>query len=209
MTHAYERTILDYVAGNVGSMLQTATCVYAYQPQDFLYMFRSSKVAHGIEDASPKYLVGMSGVELFWQVVREKEGREANSCPWGAFGYGADYWTGWTLARYQWHSGRTFNQILKVATYDDFLSLYPTLHEAPDEKSLETLDAWFARRPSSIKLARERRGLTQEELAQESGVSVNTIRAYERKAKDPARARYDIIEDLAFALKIPAIELVD
>jgi DNA-binding XRE family transcriptional regulator len=208
MIYAYERDILDYVAGNVGSMLQTATRVYHYPAHDFLYQFCSSKVARGVEDASPKYLVGMSGVELFWQVIHEKEGREANSCPWAPLGYTLDYWIGWTLARYQWHSGRPFHQILAAISYDDFAALYPTLHEAPDEKSYEVLDGWFARRPSPVLTLRKQRGLTQLELAQRSGVATSTLRALEQNKTDPHCARYSTLHSLAQVLRVNIEDLL-
>jgi len=51
--------------------------------------------------------------------------------------------------------------------------------------------------------------LTQEELANESGVSLNTIRAYERKGKDINKAQFDIMLRLAKALKCDITELLD
>ena len=52
-------------------------------------------------------------------------------------------------------------------------------------------------------------GLTQEELARESEVSLNTIRAYERKSKDLNKASFEIIMGLARALKCDISELYD
>lgn len=51
--------------------------------------------------------------------------------------------------------------------------------------------------------------LTQEELAKESSVSLNTIRAYERKSKDINKAQIDIVLRLAKALKCDITELLD
>ena len=52
-------------------------------------------------------------------------------------------------------------------------------------------------------------GLTQEELANESGVSLNTIKAYERKSKDLNKAQFDIVTRLAKALKCDISELIN
>ena len=60
-----------------------------------------------------------------------------------------------------------------------------------------------------IKKARTDAGLTQEELSLASNVSLNTIRAYERKSKDLNKARIDIVINLAKALKCDVIELLD
>ena len=51
--------------------------------------------------------------------------------------------------------------------------------------------------------------MTQEELAHESGVSLNTIRAYERKSKDINKAQIDIVLRLAKALRCDITELLD
>ena len=60
-----------------------------------------------------------------------------------------------------------------------------------------------------IKEMRLKKQLTQEELADESGVSLNTIRAYERKGKDINKAQFDIVLRLAKALKCDIIELLN
>lgn len=62
---------------------------------------------------------------------------------------------------------------------------------------------------SKLKIVRRYCGLTQEKLAGESGVSLNTIRAYERKGKDLNKAQFDIVLRLAKALKCDITELLD
>ena len=51
--------------------------------------------------------------------------------------------------------------------------------------------------------------MTQDELAAESGVSVNTIKAYERKSKDLNKAQFDIVMKLVKALKCEFSDLVE
>ena len=51
--------------------------------------------------------------------------------------------------------------------------------------------------------------MTQAELADESGVSLNTIRAYERKSKDLNKAQFDIILKLSKALKCEVSDLTE
>ena len=84
-----------------------------------------------------------------------------------------------------------------------------TLHEADIEKSYEVLDAHFEKSECKLKTARRHCGLTQEELAHESGVSLNTIRAYERKSKDINKAQIDIVLRLTKALRCDISELLD
>ena len=113
------------------------------------------------------------------------------------------------LTHYQWYSNRTFKSILDTVSYDELVGLYGTLHEADIQKSYEVLDAHFAKNESKLKIARKHCGLTQEALANESGVSLNTIRAYERKSKNLNKAGFDIVMRLAKALKCDVSELFD
>ena len=69
--------------------------------------------------------------------------------------------------------------------------------------------AILERNESKLKTARKHCGLTQEDLANESGVSLNTIRAYERKSKDINKAQSDIVLRLARALKCNMTDLLD
>ena len=89
------------------------------------------------------------------------------------------------------------------------LGLYETLHEADTEKSYEVLDAHFKKSDSNLKTVRRHCGLTQEELAEVSGVSLNTIRAYERKSKDLNKAQLDTVMRLAKTLKCGITELMN
>ena len=109
------------------------------------------------------------------------------------------------LAHYQWYSGRTFKSILDTISYRDLLGLYGTLHEADIQKSYEVLDTHFLNTESKLKTMRKRCGL----LAKVADVSVNTIRAYERKSKDLNKAQFDIIMRLARALKCDISDLLD
>lgn len=117
------------------------------------------------------------------------------------------YWVGWMLTHYQWYSGRTFKNILDTVSFNELLSLYGTLHEADISKSYEVMDEHFKRSESKLKRIRKQCGMTQEALANESGVSLNTIRAYERKSKNLNKAQLDIIINLAKALKCEVTDL--
>ncbi len=71
------------------------------------------------------------------------------------------------------------------------------------------MDAHFANNESKLKTTGKHCGLTQEVLANESGVFLNTIRAHERKSMDLNKAQFDIVMRLAKALKCEAPELLE
>lgn len=77
------------------------------------------------------------------------------------------------------------------------------------QKSYEVLDYRFALAESRLKSMRRRRNLTQEELADASGVSVNTIRAYERKAKYINKGQVKIVLRLAKVLQCDIEDILE
>ncbi len=208
-THAYSPLYLSKASRAVGNMLHDAVVEFGMDGEDFLKRFIQSDVAEEIESGNPKYIAGKSGLELFLEVMEKTTGKAYDTELVESYERSPVYWVGWMLTHYQWYSGRTFKSILDTVPYNELLGLYGTLHEADIEKSYEVLDAHFEKSESKLKTARKHCGLTQEELAHESGVSLNTIRAYERKGKDINKAQFDIVLRLAKALKCDITELLD
>ena len=208
-THAYSPLYLSKASRAVGNMLHDAVVEFGMDGEDFLKRFIQSDVAKEIESGNPKYIAGKSGLELFLEVMEKTTGKAYDTNLIESYERSPVYWVGWMLTHYQWYSGRTFKSILDTVPYNELLGLYGTLHEADIEKSYEVLDAHFEKSESKLKTARKHCGLTQEELAGESGVSLNTIRAYERKGKDINKAQFDIVLRLAKALKCDITELLD
>ena len=208
-THAYSQLYLSKASRAVGNMLHDAVVGFGMDGEDFLKRFIQSDIAEEIESGNPKYIAGKSGLELFLEVMEKTTGKAYDTNFIESYERSPVYWVGWMLTHYQWYSGRTFKSILDTVPYNELLGLYGTLHEADIEKSYEVLDAHFEKSESKLKTARRHCGLTQEELAHESGVSLNTIRAYERKSKDINKAQIDIVLRLAKALRCDITELLD
>ena len=208
-THAYSQLYLSKASRTVGNMLHDAVLEFGIDGSDFLKRFIQSDVAEQFESGNPKYIAGKSGLELYLEVMEKTTGKSYDAEIIENYERSPEYWVGWVLTHYQWYSGRTFKSILDTVPYDEIIGLYGTLHEADVQKSYEVLDAHFANRKSKLKIIRRKCGLTQEALAIESGVSLNTIRAYEHKSKDINKAQFDIVMRLAKALKCDVSELFD
>ena len=208
-THAYNQLYLNKSSRAVGNMLHDAVLEFGMDGTDFLKRFIQSDVAEQIESGNPKYIAGKSGLELFLEVMEKTTGQVYTTDSIENYDRSDVYWVGWILTHYQWYSGHSFKSILDTISYNELIGLYGTLHEADIGKSYEVLDAHFSKSESKLKIARKRCGLTQEALANESGVSLNTIRAYERKSKDLNKAQFDIVMRLAKTLKCDVSELLE
>ena len=208
-TRAYDQLYLNKASRAIGNMLHDAVLEHGMDGTEFLKRFIQSNVAEQFENGNPKYIAGKSGLELFIEVMEKTSGESYTSDLIESYDRSDVYWVGWVLTHYQWYSCRTFKSILDAVPFDELMGLYGTLHEADIHKSYEVLDLHFANRESKLKLARKHCGITQEALANESGVSLNTIRAYEQKSKDLNKASFDIVMRLAKALKCDVSELLN
>jgi len=209
MIHVYSQLYLNKSSRAIGNMLHDAVLEFGMDGTDFLKRFIQSDIAEQIESGNPKYIAGKSGLELFIEVMEKTNGESYTTELIESYDRSNVYWVGWMLTHYQWYSGRTFKNILDTVPYDELLGLYKTLHEADIQKSYEVLDAHFVKSESKLKTARKHCGLTQEALANKSGVSLHTIRAYERKSKDLNKAQFDTVMRLARALKCNVTELFE
>lgn len=208
-THAYSPLYLNKATRAIGNMLHDAVQEFDIDGTDFLKRFIQSEVAEQFENGNPKYIAGKSGLDLFVEVMEKTNGKVYDTVLIESYERSSDYWVGWLLAHYQWYSGRSFRSILETIPYEELTGLYDTLHEADIQKSYEVLDMHFANSESKLKNLRKKCGLTQEELSRESEVSLNTIRAYERKSKDLNKASFEIIMRLVKTLKCDVSELYD
>ena len=206
--HAYDEMYMGRAARTLGNMMHAAVINENLDGDAVLQQFIQSGIAEEFGNGNPKYVAGKSGSELFMDVQLSTEGHCENIAV-EHYDRTAAYWAGWMLARYQWYSGKDFADILDTVTFQDFLYLYPTMHEAAPEKCYKVLDMHFEHLPSRLKTIRKRRHLTQEALASNAGVSLNTIRAYERRSKDINKAQADILRRLSKTLGCSIEDLLD
>lgn len=213
MTHAYSESYLDDAMQNLGDMMDYALVDCGYAPDEFFSWFISSGIAAKIENGNPKYLAGMSGVELAREVVflttdsyptQERIIKDFAS---------REYWAGWILAYYQWHSGLTFSDIAgNGLSLSEVLSLY-ILHEADQSKFVDTANDIIARnkleKQSKLTIVRKARGFTQGELAQASGVTLRMIQLYEQRQNDINKAQAGTLLSLARSLGCEMQDLLE
>lgn len=108
-------------------------------------MFITVGLAEQFGSGVPKYISGMSGTELVWEVVNCSGQERELPEPAIEYDYSPEYWCGWILAYYQWRTGRSFKNIMQHITMREILKLYPTLHEASEEKFVDNLNRMILR----------------------------------------------------------------
>ena len=184
MIRAYHESYLSEAMNGMGAMLDYAVNACGEDLRLFYARFLSSSVAQQLERGNPRYLSGLSGVELAG-IVAEQTGRPLNAAePLIDMG-SPEYWTGWALAYLQWFHHLSFKALQAAGVGAmSLLEKYPALHEADLSKvvsfSLRAIESYRAGHGNPLKRFRKSIHLTQQDLAGQSGISLRAIRAYEQ-----------------------------
>ena len=201
--NAYDKAYLEDAMSNLAVMLDYGSMTYG-DPELFFDRFLVSDISKQFGSGSPRYIAGMSGIELAEKVIEDTGGTPAY-VEYRPFGRTATYWAGWALAYLQWYTGYTFEKIKEWGVTISFmLNLYPTHHEADISKMIDTATARIAeykgKSVNPLKRQRKSAGLTQKELAGISGISLRMIRAYEQKSQDISKASFATVSRLESVL---------
>ena len=213
MTIAYNELYLDDAMHNLADMVEYAVCDLGFDSDEFFGWFVSSGIASKFEKGNPKYITGMSGVELAEAVLNKTNvvyiSKEASH----NIDKGKEYWAGWILAYYQWITGMRFEDMIKNGlSLSTVMSMY-VLHEADESKFVENANEIIARHKESrntrLQEIRKSRGFTQQQLSDASGVKVRMIQLYEQRQNDLTKARFEVVLSLAKALGCEIEDLID
>ena len=134
-----------------------------------------------------------------------------STSPQTEYDYSPEYWCGWILAFYQWNTGKSFKEIKEYLPMSEIYKLYPTLHEASEEKFVDVANSILKRKNIATKLQTVRKavGLSQKELSEKSGVTLRMIQQYEQRAKDINKASAGNLFALARVLGCKAEDLLE
>ena len=75
---------------------------------------------------------------------------------------------------------------MQIISVVDILKLYPILHEAAEDKFVDTVNSMIRRRnvPTQLQKYRKSIGYSQRELTNKSGVSLRIIQQYEQRLRN-------------------------
>ena len=211
MIHAYNKLYLDDAMTSLGAMLDYAVNVCGEDLELFYARFITSGVARSFAMANPKYIAGMSGIELAMLVAERTGDKLPDKDPFIDMG-SPEYWTGWVLAYLSWYLNMEFRTLQSRGVgVMDLYDRYPTLHEADLSKAVsfavKRINA-SAGEGSLLKRARKNASLTQRELALLSGNSLRVIRSYEQGQRSLENAGAESVRDLCHVLGCRLEDLV-
>lgn len=199
MTRAYNESYLSDAKDRLSQFFDYLINDCGMKADWVASIFLSSGYAEQFERGNPAILAGMSGIELARAVVEATYKKKKLPEPRYSEGLSPEYWAGWALAEYQWHSGKRFKDIFEHVKLSEIIPMYFVYHEMDISKFIETMDEKCATAlpECRLKKMRESRGLSQSELAMISGVSLRSIQMYEQRVNDIDKAQAQTIYKLS------------
>lgn len=210
MIRAYDEMYLDDAMDCLGAAVEYAVLFCGIDGQAFLDLFIACGVAGEFGRGNVKYISGMSGIELARHVLKicGKEVSEHTDAL--HINYPPEYWCGWILACYQWHSGKSFATICRQIKFQMLMDVYGVLHEADPSKAMDVFDQLMARKEeTNLAYYRKMKGLSQSQLAKASGVSVRSIQLFEQRKSNINNAQYNHLSAIARALGCGVEDLLE
>ena len=211
MIRAYDKVYLDKARTALGRMLDFAVYDLKYDITEFFELFISSGIAERFENGDFTLLAGKSGVEIAYAVLEQSEIDYERIKPNYTVDRSEEFWTGWALAYYQWESTMSFAEIIHYIPIKDIMALYSPYHEMDIRQFADKMNELHkaAKPETNLKLLRQRAGLSQNELAELSGIPVRTIQQYGQRQKNINKAQTEYMVMLARVLCCQVEELLE
>lgn len=191
MTYAYSEMYLEDAMRTLGEAVDFALCDQGLTPAELTAIMSNALEMKQFERGMPRVVCGMAGDELARDIIAHAGLTPVRCRETYPFDRSPQYWAGWVMAYTQWMSSLGFNKLLEVAPLDWIIGSYHPLHEASEDKFAQiVIDKWNKAQAGKkgLKAARKASGLTQKQLAAQSGVKLRAIQLYEQNQLDLRRA---------------------
>ncbi len=199
MTHAYSDIYLSNAKHQLSQFFDYLINDCQMAPEWVTKLFIMSGYAERFEAGDPRIIAGMSGIELARAMIEKTYQKRKLPAPTLKAGASPEYWAGWALAEYQWFSGKRFGDIFECIPLTEIIQLYPIYHEMDITQFIRTMQDRCSQMNtiSKLKRLREKRGLSQSDLAKRAGVNIRSIQMYEQKNNDIDKAQANTLYRIA------------
>ena len=128
---AYDKEYLQATQEVLAAILDVGVYYLNYSSKEFFELLLRSKYAKRIEKGDPFVVWGKSGTEIAFEIADEDIGKYKEALNESGFKLhrSPEYWAGWSLAYYQWFSGKTFAEINEKIDIVEIIHLYNPYHE--------------------------------------------------------------------------------
>ncbi len=209
--NAYSEIYLGRAQTALARMLDFAVNDLGYDLTEFFKLFLSTDYAKRFESGEPSLIVGKSGIEIAYEVLEKTQHKIIRKEPTLVLERSEEYWTGWALAYYQWKTSLKFSEIISAIPIAEIRMLYTPYHEMDIIQFTDKMNELYLQvNPNTrLKSRRMELGISQQQLADLSGIPLRTIQQYEQRQKSIAKANAEYLVILSRVLSCDVEDLID
>ena len=208
---AYDELYLQSAQNVLGHSVDFAVMSLDVNPDDYGNALCVSPAAVQFSVGNPRYTAGMNGCEFAREVLDSADIPFTDVEDVMYLDKSPEYWAGWALAFYQWHSGLSFSEILSAVPLSRIIGMYHPFHEADVSSFASAMDSELRSRHPDTRLReyRDSKGFTQAALAEYSGVPLRQIQLMEQRQRDINRTSAETLFKLCRALGCKMEDLLE
>lgn len=183
---AYDESYVSGAQNVLGHAVDFAVMSLDLDPDTFGNSFAVSQVSKQFAAGNPKYVAGMNGCDLVRIILTETNTPFTDTEDAMYLDKSPEYWSGWALAYYQWHSRRSFMDILSAVPLSEMIRMYLVYHEMDVRQFVDRMDELMngAFPTTRLKARRVTSSMSQSELSADSGVALRQIQLFEQRQRD-------------------------
>ena len=195
-------TRIDEAAETLGLLFDLCAEGWQMDGDGISALFLASGIARQFEVLNAKFTCGMTARELGERMLLSCGAAVPERGEPPCAGASVDAWLGEVLVRYQTSRGIPYERLFEAISYDELRAVYYGHEDCSFEEVALCIDGLIERhgRVNRLRDRRTAAGLTQQQLAVRSGVSVRAIQQYEQGAKDVNKAAAVTVLRLSRAL---------
>lgn len=114
-------------------MIDVGVYYLNYDIDSFYNLFLQNPLSKRFEKGDPFIIWGKSGTEIAFEItdknINDFKDKQAVNDAGLKLHRSPEYWAGWSLAYYQWYSGKTFKEIDNSVSIKNIVHLYNPYHE--------------------------------------------------------------------------------
>ena len=208
---AYDELYLSDAQNILGHAVDFAVMTLDIDPDVFGTAFAVSSVSKQFAAGNPSFVAGINGCELARLVLTETHLTFSDKEDAMYLDKSPEYWSGWVVAWYQWYSNYSFTDILAVVSLSQIINIYPLYHEMDLSHFADFMHHHLkAANPyPNLRKYRNLSGLSQTQLASDSGVPLRQIQLFEQRQRDINKTSAATLFRLSKALHCRMEDLLD
>lgn len=186
---------------NLGICISFACKYLGFQADEFFKLFSSSIISIEYAKANPKYIYGMSGVELAYEVLYDLGFNPKNVDDY-EIEKDANYWVGRVIGYIRYVNDYSYKYLAEIINLNSLLDHFEELVNEGlgyiNEYVFTNLVSTDTK--SRLQVKRKLVDLSQSELAQKANINIRTLQQYEIKNKNINNASVTSVIRLADAI---------